>query len=96
MQELKWKTLEDRRKDLRLILMYKIVNGLVAVPATPLEPACDRTRANHQYKYRTIRTTCDIAKYSYFPRTIPEWNVLRADIVDSPSVDAFKARLAKP
>ena len=35
LDDLKWKTLEERRKDLRLILMYKIVNGLVAVPTTP-------------------------------------------------------------
>ena len=96
LDDLKWKTLEERRKDLRLILMYKIVNGLVAVPTTPLKPALGRTRANHQFKYQTIRTNCDTVKYSYFPRTIPEWNNLKSDIVNSPSVDAFKARLSKP
>ena len=96
LDDLKWKTLEERRKDLRLILMYKIVNGLVALPTTPLKPASGRTRANHQFKYQTIRTNCDTVKYSYFPRTIPEWNNLKSDIVNSPSVDAFKARLSKP
>ena len=95
LENLKWKTLEERRKDLRLILMYKIVNGLVAVPTTPLKPASGCTRANHQFKYQTIRTNCDTSKYSYFPRTIPEWNNLKSDIVNSPSVDAFKARLSK-
>ena len=90
LENLKWKTLEERRKDLRLILM------LVAVPTTPLKPASGRTRANHQFKYQTIRTNCDTSKYSYFPRTIPEWNNLKSDIVNSPSVDAFIERTQHP
>jgi hypothetical protein len=31
LEELKWPTLEERRKRARLILMYKIVNGLVKI-----------------------------------------------------------------
>jgi hypothetical protein len=34
LEELKWPTLEERRKRARLILMYKIVNGLVKIDAT--------------------------------------------------------------
>ena len=96
LEELKWKTLEERRKDLCLILMYKIGNSLVTVPTTPLKPASSRTGANHQFKYHTIRTSCDPSKYSYFPRTIPEWNNLKSDIVNITSVDAFKARPHPP
>ena len=76
--------------------MYKIVNGLVAVPATQLTPASQRTRANHKHKFTTIRTNCDIAKFSFYSSTIPEWNSLKAETVDSPSVEAFKARLSRP
>ena len=34
LEELKWPTLEERRQRARLILMYKIVNGLVKIDAT--------------------------------------------------------------
>ena len=96
LEDLKWKTLEERRKDLRLILMYKIVNGLITMLATVLKPTSGHTRANHQFKYQTISTNCDPSKYSYFPRTIPEWNNLKSDIVNCPSVNAFKTGLFKP
>ena len=61
LEDLKCKTLEERRKDLRLILMYKIVNGLVAVPTTPLKPASRRTRAWHSPpEYPSWVARCDI------------------------------------
>ena len=34
LEELKWPTLEERRQRARLVLMYKIVNGLVKIDAT--------------------------------------------------------------
>ena len=33
MEELRWKPLHERRREQRLILLYKIVNDLVAIPA---------------------------------------------------------------
>ena len=95
LKHLKWTSLQEHRKHLRLVLMYKIVNGLVAVPATQLTPPSQRTRANHKHKFTTIRTNCDIAKFPFYSRTIPEWNNLKAETVDSRSVEAFKARLSR-
>ena len=65
LKDLKWEPLQERRRQLRLTLMYKIVNGEVAVPTTRLMPAHQRTRAKHPYKYATIRTNCDIAKKNF-------------------------------
>ena len=64
-QELGWKTLETRREHQRLSMMYKISNHLVAIPPTQLiSPA--RTLRGHSKKFKTIRTTCDTVKYSFF------------------------------
>ena len=52
--ELHWPTLQNCRKQARLILMFKIVNGNLIVPARclPLLPtALSYTRANHSLKY---------------------------------------------
>ena len=35
LQELGWKTLEDRRKAIDLVMMYKIVNNAVDIPTAP-------------------------------------------------------------
>ena len=56
-----WKQLEDRRKDLRLALLYKIVHGHVAVPvdALNLEPPDPRTRKKHKYMYKHLTPHTD-------------------------------------
>ena len=34
--------------------------------------------------------TIDCFKYSFFPRTIPEWNQLPLDVIHADSLDSFK------
>jgi len=52
--QLGWSTLEQRRENQRLTMMYKVVHGLVAVPTTQLIPADSRTKSNHNFKFRNI------------------------------------------
>ena len=94
--ELGWKRLEDRRKDLRLALLYKIVHGHVAVPvdALNLEPPDPRTRKKHKYTYKHLTPHTDPYKHFFLCRTIPEWNSLPARAVEATSVESFKTHLA--
>ena len=96
-QELGWKNLADRRRELRLALLYKVTHKLVAVPAESLNLThpTRQTRSNHKYKYQTIRTNTNEFKNSFIPRTIPEWNSLPAPTAEAESVASFKAQLAK-
>ena len=78
--ELHWPTLQNRRKQARLILMFKIiVNGNLMVPACclPQLPTITCTRANHSLKYAHLQSDMDIYRYSFLPRTIPQWNNLQ-------------------
>ena len=52
-----------------------------------------RTRGSHPYKFRVPRFSKDVYKFSYFPRTIKEWNDLPKDVVVSNSLDIFKSKL---
>ena len=71
-KSLGWTTLANRRRDLRLTLMYKMVFSLVEVPTEQLLiPADTRTRANHEHKYKHISARTNSYKHSFFPRTIP-------------------------
>ena len=97
LDELGWKNLADRRRELRLALLYKVTHGLVAVPADSLNltPPTRLTRSNHKHKYQTICTNTNEYKNSLIPRTIPEWNSLPASIAEAETIVSFKAQLAK-
>ena len=70
-KDLNWRTLEQRRIDIRLTLMYKITYDLVAVPtAYCLIPNTRQSRHNYLRAYRQIPTLKDYYKYTFFPSTI--------------------------
>ena len=90
LQELNWGTLEQRRIDSRLTLMYKITYYLVAIPAADyLTPNTRQSRHNHLVAYRQISTLKDYYKYTFFPRTIVHWNALPFHIPILPTVVQF-------
>ena len=96
LRSLGWSDLKDRRRDTRLALLFKIINGDVAVSADDLqlEPADRRTRSNHRHKYKHKgASTPELQNFSHY-RTISEWNSLPASIAETESVTAFKGRLS--
>ena len=89
-----WTSLANRRRDLRLTLMYKVVNSLVAVPADDLlTPADTRTRAHNNKKFKHISANTANYKNSYFPRTVRDWEELDVNLTTSPTLTSFKERL---
>ena len=74
-------------------LMHKISNDIIHVNKskyfTPVTET--RTRGSHGFKYFIEHTSDDVFKYSYFPRTMKEWNSLSSDIVSAKSLDIFKS-----
>jgi hypothetical protein len=91
-----WKTLEERRVESRLTMMYKISNNLVDFNTDQylkLHPE-SRTRGSHPLKHQIPKATKDVFKYSYFPRTIREWNKLPPELVLSSSLGEFKTKLS--
>ena len=94
LQGLGWRNLAKRQKDTRLALIYKIVHQLVAVPKDDILIKADsHLRSNHKYKFKTIRTSSASYKYSFYPRTIIEWNSLPQNITEAPSLASFKHSL---
>ena len=94
-KDLKWPTLEDRRRNQRLAFMYKVCNGQVAV--TPEHLGLERTvrtRKNHRHKFRELGWKTVEKKNSYTNRTVPEWNGLPAAVAEADSLDIFKSQLS--
>ena len=80
--------------DQRLVLFYKIINGLASVETEDiLTPADSRTRKNHSFKFKHLQANCDSCRYSFFPATISSWNNLPFGIEKVDSVEGFKLKL---
>ena len=77
LRKLERTSLQIRRKNNRLAQMFKIVNNLSAIsPNDYLTPSKSVTRRNHNFKFIQYSLVTDCFKYSFFPRTVPEWNTL--------------------
>ena len=80
--QLKWESLKKRRKDNRLILLYKGLKGKARIPTDDLIPKTRRGRDQHSFKlaFQIPSASKDVYQYSFFPQTIRDWN----DLLESP------------
>ena len=77
---LKWESLKKRRKDNRLILLYKDLKGKASIPTDGLIPKNRRGR-KHSNAFQTPIANADVYKCSFFPQTIRDWNVLPDSLI---------------
>ena len=83
LHNLGWQSLDSRRQDQRLVLFYKIINGLASVKTEDIITQADsRTRKNHSFKFKHLQANCDSYRYSFFTATISSWNKLPFGIKD--------------
>ncbi|XP_062593499.1 uncharacterized protein LOC134254977 [Saccostrea cucullata] len=93
-QHLQWQTLEERRRISRLVLFYKIVHDEVVVTKHDrLIPPLRRSRHTHQEACQLPSCKRDHRKFSYFTRSIKEWNHLPPEIVMAKTLETFKSQV---
>ena len=94
-KHLGWATLETRRRQSRLTLMYKLTHGLIDIDSREylIQHSESHTRGSHQFKFRVPYLNKDVFKFSFFPKTKADWNCLPEAIVSSTSLEIFKHRL---
>ena len=81
--QLKWESFKKRRKDNRLILLYKGLKGKASVPTDDLIPKTRRCRNQHSMAFQTPIANTDVYKGSFFPQTIRDWNALPDSLISS-------------
>ena len=92
-----WETLSNRREKQRLILFYKIVNGLA--PRHLENTLHSHTQHTHghytrqQDNIRHILARTDTYRNSFFPHSIRLWNNLNSSIRTASSLNTFKSSL---
>ena len=90
-KELEWDSLSLRRTVNRLTIMYKILNNQIAIDIPPEMMIKSRSlRRRHKFSFIQIQARVDSYKYSFFPRTIIDWNSLPENVVCQPSAAKFK------
>ena len=79
-------TLEERRKQSRLAMFYKVSNNQIAIPLPEyIKPRERTTRRSQNQRHIRLASRVDAYKYSYFPRTLKDWEL--------PSLVQFKGAL---
>ena len=87
---LEWDPLQQRRKEARLGMLYRIHRGLVDVnQELHLRPSDSRTRGAF---YRD-RVSSPMYAATFFPRTIVDWNQLPSSVTAVDNLDGFRSSL---
>ena len=81
--QLKWESLKKRRKDNRLILLYKGLKGKAKIPTDDLIPKTRHGRNQHSLAFQIPSASKDVYMYSFFPQTIRDWNNLPESLISS-------------
>ena len=76
LEQLKWESLKKRRRDSRIIMLYKGLNGAASIPTNDLVPQIRHVRNHHSLAFQTPFANTDIYKCSFFPQTIRYWDSL--------------------
>ena len=76
LEQLKWESLKKRRRDSRIIMLYKGLKGAASIPTNDLVPPIRHVRNHHSLAFQTPFANTDIYKCSFFPQTIRDWNSL--------------------
>ena len=93
LEKLKWQSLEVRRKMARLSMFFKASQGNFAISLNKLQKPVRQSRSSEPHTYVQIGAHSDAYKFSFFPRTVVDWNMLPYSIVEKQSVDSFHCAL---
>ena len=88
LQQLQWSTLQERRAQTKVVMMYRIVYHLVDISSCHLTPTISVRGHNMKFLVPYARTS--IYQKSFFPVTIRLWNSLPQTVVSCPNIDSFK------
>ena len=96
LEDLRWPTLETRRKYMRLVMFYKIVNNEIdmKLPSYIMEQrTATRISGVISKNFIPLQPRLDCYKFSFYARTIVECNMLPPDLKSQNTLNLFKLAL---
>ena len=94
LNHLSWPTLEQQRNYFKLLVLFKLIHGLVAIPSITLTPIVSCIRGHsHRYSIPPVRTETYL--HSFLPSAIKLWNNLPQSyaLTKISNIDNFKLQL---
>ena len=88
LQQLQWPTLQERRAQAKVYMMYQIVYSLVDIPSSHLTPTL--SVQGHYMKFLIPYARTVTYQRSFFPDTIRMWNSLPQTVVSCLTLDSFR------
>ena len=94
-KHLHWRSLQQRRPDIRLVMFYKTLHGIVTLDPFPkFIPLVRPSRHTHSEAFQLPVITKQFIQYSFLPRTIASWNNLPANAATAPSLEIFRQKIS--
>jgi len=69
--------------------MYKSLHGLAGISTSPFRRSSKTTRSADDDIFCVLFSRIDPYKYSFYPRTIVDWNALPASVKSCSSIHSF-------
>ena len=93
---LEWVTLERRRAEARLSMMYKMRNNLLKLDTSHiLYPMTGIAQSANPHKLTPPQhKNILLHRFSFFPWTVVQWNALPPTVAQAPSLNSFKSQLS--
>ena len=92
-RDLNWERLSDRRRNARLAVFFKALHQLIAIPIDHLQKPTRCTRRSGASSFIAICSSIDSYKFSFYPRTLVDWNSLPEPVRLKSSLDSFRGAL---
>jgi len=93
LNNLKWPSLADRRKQSRLAMIYKIHYNLIPITFENMQLQPSNVSQHHALSYKIYRSDTIAHRNSFLPRSILDWNSLPQSTVNQSSLNSFKMAL---
>ena len=75
-------------------IQYIDIQTAIDIPCYVHHQSSLKTRASHPLKFIPLQPSCDMYKYSFWPRTIIDWNSLASNYLTLDSTAKFKATVS--
>ena len=86
-------SMKYRRERGDMIETYKYTHGLYSVNSSLFVLDTATTTRGHKYKLKKLRCCSSLRQNFFSFRVVDSWNALPPDVVNAPSLQAFKCRL---
>ena len=91
LQQLNWPTLQERRAQAKVVMFYKIVNNLVAIPAPTVRQPIVIRGYSHRYLVPFARTI--VYQHSFYPDANKLWNSIPPSLMLCENAASFSQQV---